>query len=146
MESGLRAASSSSLNGSAHVGGQVTTVPIVGPSGSEVLATVAESGNGRPVVFLHGLVGLNDHWEGVVKSISDRARCMMLEIPLLGLRGPDCSIGGATELTVRFLEKHIGEPAVLVGNSFGGHVALRIALERPDLVNGLVLAGSSGLI
>jgi pimeloyl-ACP methyl ester carboxylesterase len=33
-----------------------------------------------------------------------------------------------------------------VGNSFGGHVALKIAIERPDLVRGLVLAGASGLI
>ena len=35
---------------------------------------------------------------------------------------------------------------ILLGNSFGGHVALRIALERPDLIGGLVLAGASGLI
>jgi pimeloyl-ACP methyl ester carboxylesterase len=34
----------------------------------------------------------------------------------------------------------------LVGNSFGGHIALKIALERPDLIGGLVLAGASGLI
>lgn len=32
-----------------------------------------------------------------------------------------------------------GEKAVIVGHSFGGAVALRIALDRPDLVSGLVL-------
>ncbi|MEL7128263.1 MAG: alpha/beta hydrolase [Pseudomonadota bacterium] len=32
-----------------------------------------------------------------------------------------------------------GEPAIIVGHSFGGAVALRLALDRPDLVNGLVL-------
>ncbi len=32
-----------------------------------------------------------------------------------------------------------GEPAVIVGHSFGGSVALRLALDRPDLVSGLVL-------
>jgi len=69
----------------------------------------------------------------------------MLEFPLLDLQGEDCSIHGVTELTVRFLERHVREPAVLVGNSFGGHVALRVAVERPELVAGLVLAGSSGL-
>jgi len=146
MELGLRAASSTSLNGSARLEGGVRSVPIIGPSGTEVPASVAESGSGRPIVFLHGLVGLNDHWEGVDQTISKHARCMMLQIPLLDLRGPDCSIGGVTELTIKFLEERVGEPAMLVGNSFGGHVALRIALERPDLVYGLVLAGSSGLI
>jgi len=40
----------------------------------------------------------------------------------------------------------VREPSVVVGNSFGGHVALRIALDRPDLIRGLVLAGSAGLI
>lgn len=35
---------------------------------------------------------------------------------------------------------------ILVGNSFGGHIALKIALARPDLIGGLVLAGASGLI
>ena len=32
-----------------------------------------------------------------------------------------------------------GEKAVVVGHSFGGAVALRLALDRPDLVRGLVL-------
>ena len=30
-----------------------------------------------------------------------------------------------------------GEKAVIVGHSFGGAVALRLALDRPDLVKGL---------
>jgi pimeloyl-ACP methyl ester carboxylesterase len=97
-------------------------------------------------VFLHGLVGLNDHWDEVVQRLTGRCRCVMLQLPLLDLEGDDCSIHGATELTVRFLEQHLRERAIVVGNSFGGHVALRIALERPDLLSGLVLAGSSGLI
>lgn len=124
--------------------------PVVLPGdGGKVHAQVADVGAGRPVVFLHGLAGLNEHWEDVVKRVKDRVRCIMLELPLLDLKGADCSIDGVTNLTARFLERNLsGERAVLVGNSFGGHVALRIALDRPDLVNGgggLVLAGSSGL-
>ncbi len=114
--------------------------------GGKVHARVAEVGSGRPVVFLHGLAGLNEHWEDVVRRVKDRVRCVMLEVPLLELKGADCSLDGVVGLTARFLERHLaGERAVLVGNSFGGHVALRIALDRPDLVGGLVLAGSSGL-
>lgn len=117
--------------------------------GGKVQARVADIGAGRPVVFLHGLAGLNDHWEEVVGRVKDRVRCIMLELPLLDLRGPDCSLDGVVALTARFLERHLaGQRVVLVGNSFGGHVALRLALDRPDLTNkggGLVLAGSSGL-
>jgi pimeloyl-ACP methyl ester carboxylesterase len=109
---------------------------------------VAEVGRGRPVVFLHGLVGLNDHWEGVVQRVRHRLRCILLEIPLLSLSGDDCSIEGVEALTAQFLADLRGlRPApILVGNSFGGHVALRLALNRPELVGGLVLAGSSGLV
>lgn len=124
-----------------------TSVVLRGASGQDIVARVVDQGSGRPFVFLHGLVGLNDHWEEVVRRTKHRARCIMLEIPLLELRGPDCSVDGVTELTASFLRQALpGEPAVLVGNSFGGHVALRIALDYPDLVQALVLAGSSGLI
>lgn len=126
--------------------GQSTAVRLIGPAETPVQAGVVETGSGRPIVFLHGLVGLNEHWEAVVRLIQGHARCVRLELPLLDLRGRDCSIEGVTELTIRYLAEHLGEPAVLVGNSFGGHVALRVALERPDLVDGLVLTGSSGLI
>jgi len=112
----------------------------------DVQADTVESGVGPRVVFLHGLVGLNDHWSHVVHRGDQVFRSTLLELPLLGLKGDDCSIHGATELTIRFLDDHLRTPAVLVGNSFGGHVALKIALERPDLVRGLVLAGASGLI
>jgi pimeloyl-ACP methyl ester carboxylesterase len=120
----------------------------VGEAGSEnaLEATVVEIGTGTPIVFLHGLVGLNEHWEGVVERISDRTRCIMFEMPLLSLRGDHCSIHGVTNLTAQFLREYLDEPAVLVGNSFGGHVALRLALEHKELVKGLTLAGSSGLI
>jgi 2-hydroxy-6-oxonona-2,4-dienedioate hydrolase len=128
------------------------TVTLRGLSGEDVPAKLVDVGRGRPVVFLHGLVGLNDHWEDVVRRVQHKARCIMLEIPLLQLRDEDCSVSGVSVLTERFLEQHLGigsrtdDQAVLVGNSFGGHVALRIALQRPDMVGGLVLAGSSGLI
>lgn len=126
--------------------GKVLSEWPVKPGETEVMATVQDLGEGVPVVFLHGLVGLNEHWEGVVERVNHKVRCILFELPLLRLRGDDCSIHGATRLTARFLSERFTEPVVLVGNSFGGHVALRIALEHPLLVRGLVLAGSSGLI
>jgi pimeloyl-ACP methyl ester carboxylesterase len=116
------------------------------PDGEGLMATVHEVGTGVPFVFLHGLVGLNEHWEGVVDRVSGKVRCVLFELPLLQLRGEHCSIHGATDLTARFLRQYFNEPVVLVGNSFGGHVAARLAIYCPELVRGVVLAGASGLI
>ena len=122
------------------------TLQLRGKAGVDVPVRVTERGQGEDVVFLHGLVGLNDHWELVIERIADRARSTALEVPLLSLTGDDCSIHGVTTLTAEFLSSQLRRPAVLVGNSFGGHVALKIALEHPHLCRGLVLAGASGLI
>ena len=118
-----------------------------GVAATGLAARVEETGlvGGTPVVFLHGLVGLNDHWEGVVERLRERARCVRFEMPLLRLSGDDCSIEGVTQITSAYLRERIGKPAVLVGNSFGGHVAMKIACAEPGLVKGLVLAGASGL-
>jgi pimeloyl-ACP methyl ester carboxylesterase len=121
-------------------------VELHGVSGKRIVADVVERGEGPVVVFLHGLVGLNEHWGRVVDSVCDRVKCVTLEMPLLELRGVDCSLTAVSAMTMQFLDKHIDGPAILVGNSFGGHVALRVTHERPELVSALVLAGSSGLI
>ncbi len=121
-------------------------ITLVGADAEPIRADVLETGSGPRVVFLHGLVGLNEHWEEVINRVSADMACTTVEIPLLELKGATCSIHGVADLTIQFLEEYVGEPAILVGNSFGGHVACRIAIKQPDLVRGLVLAGSSGMI
>jgi len=119
---------------------------VTGLSGRPIEAKVKAFGSGKTMCFLHGLVGLNDHWELSAMQLAECRRCILLEVPLLSLRGDDCSITGVTELTAAFLRDNADGPVTLVGNSFGGHVALRLALDYPDLVDSLILAGSSGLI
>lgn len=145
MEAPLTAVSSISAATQGKMARARTSIWRWDPS-EELAANVQDIGTGLPVVFLHGLVGLNEHWDAVVERVCDRVRCVLFQLPLLQLRRDDCSIQGAARLTEQFLRETIKEPVVLVGNSFGGHVALRLALESSDLVRGLVLAGSSGLI
>jgi pimeloyl-ACP methyl ester carboxylesterase len=104
-------------------------------------------GSGPRTIFLHGLMGLNEHWDTSVRWLAGHLRCEMLEFPLLELPPDDGTVAGVTALVIQYLEETAGqrEPVVLVGNSFGGHVALRVAMERPELVSALVLAGASGL-
>lgn len=106
---------------------------------------VEEVGEGEPVIFLHGLLGLNEHWAPAVEILSKRARCIMLEFPLGELPHKLCSIDAVTAMVKRELAELIDGPAIYVGNSLGGHLALHLALDHPEAVRGIVLAGSSGL-
>lgn len=128
------------------IGGGARTAHWEVPESDGLTAKVIDVGRGVPVVFLHGLVGLNEHWEGVVERTRTKMRCVLFELPLLQLRGDQCSIHGATEVTAKFLREYLNEPAVLVGNSFGGHIAAKLAMAHPKQVRGLVLAGASGII
>jgi len=106
---------------------------------------IDRAGIGPPVVFLNGLLGLNSHWFPCLPYLIHDHECLLLQPPLLEMKGKGCSVDGVVQLTLSILETLIDRPAVFVGNSLGGHVALRIALQRPDVVRGLVLVGSSGL-
>jgi pimeloyl-ACP methyl ester carboxylesterase len=104
-----------------------------------------ERGQGEPLVLLHGLMGRMDHWEGVLDSLGDVCRPIALALPTLdsGLREP--SIRELSRYVHEFLQALEIPRAVIGGNSLGGHVALTLALDHPERVSGLVLAGSSGL-
>ncbi|MBL8964995.1 MAG: alpha/beta hydrolase [Phycisphaeraceae bacterium] len=120
-------------------------ITLRGLSGRDIPARLRRVGRGRRAVFLHGMLAHNAHWEPLLAKVRDRWQCTMLELPLIDLRNEDCSIDGVTHLTSRFIERFAPAPAVYLGSSFGGHVALRIALERSELVSGLILAGAAGV-
>ncbi len=111
----------------------------------DVVVRVDEVGSGPPMVFIHGLVGVNSHWLPTARALAPRTRCLLVETPLLQLRGRHCNVEGVADILSRTISQLTDQPAIVVGSSFGGHVALRIALERPELCRALVLTGASGL-
>lgn len=102
-------------------------------------------GTGAPIVILNGLLGQNDHWFGAVRTLAKAGECILIQPPLLEMKGKGCSVDGVTALSASLIESLVDEPPVIIGNSLGGHVALRIALAHQHLPRGLVLVGSSGL-
>jgi pimeloyl-ACP methyl ester carboxylesterase len=111
---------------------------------------VIESGDGPPVVQLHGNntsslshLMLLDHLPGVQSYLVDR--------PGFGLSEPDdFPRERFRQNIVRFLDEvldalDVGSP-VLLGASGGGVVATWYTLDRPERVRGLVLLGSVPLL
>ena len=103
---------------------------------------IDRAGRGEPVIVLNGLLGLNKHWMTCLNHWAARHEVFLLEPPLLEMKGPGCSVDGVTRMIAGVIEALVDRPAVMVGNSLGGHVALRMALEHKRLVRRLVLVGS----
>jgi glycerol-3-phosphate dehydrogenase len=99
-------------------------------------------GAGRNVVLVHGLGGSHVNWIGVAPALSRRARVLAPDLVGFGRTPPagrSSSVEANRALLDRFLSSVVGGPAVLVGNSMGGLIAIQQAALRPESVAGLVL-------
>jgi 3-oxoadipate enol-lactonase len=118
---------------SASSGGAVRRRPGAGSSslGSSTVIAV------RRVVLLHSALGDSRLWRDQVEALSRRFEVVAPDLPGFGEEA-------VPEEPFSFVDRVAGLlPAALVGNSFGGAVALRTAMARPDDVDRLVLVASS---
>jgi len=104
-----------------------------------------ERGEGEPVLLLHGLLGEMDHWEATLEALGPFRRPIALELPIFDPDLTDVSVPALADHVRQFMEAIELPPAIVCGNSLGGHVALELALSWPCGVEGLILTGSSGL-
>jgi len=95
-----------------------------------------------PVVALHSSASNASQWDGLIADLSERHDVFAYDLPGYG-KDPqqDGTNAGLDALAEPVLDKiaKLGEPVHLVGHSFGGGVAIKIALARPDLVVSLTL-------
>lgn len=104
-----------------------------------------ESGDGPPVVFLHGLGGTRTAWGPQLRGLNDRFRCIAWDMPGYGESAPvnPLTFEAIAQSLVSLLD-HLDLPEVdMVGLSFGGMHALHTALNFPDRVRRMVLADTS---
>jgi pimeloyl-ACP methyl ester carboxylesterase len=102
---------------------------------------VRESGQGRPIVVVHGGMGAAAHWDPVSELLAPSWRILGLERRLYGRSGPPQSphsMAHEAEDVVAVLAA-VGEPAIVVGHSSGAVATLEAALLRPANLAGLVL-------
>jgi len=96
-----------------------------------------------PMVLVHGLGGAAINWLAVGPSLA--RRCRVLALDLLGFGrtppiGGSCALSAQRQLLDRFLREVVRAPAILVGNSMGGLIAMQEAATEPGRVMGLILA------
>ncbi len=107
---------------------------------------VVEAGTEGPhVLLLHGLLGALSNWDSILPIAAKYSRLTALQFPILTGHRSEVRVKSLAAYTECYIRTRCEGPVVLCGNSLGGHVALRVALTSPELVDCLVLSGASGL-
>ncbi len=113
---------------------------------------VAEAGTGAPIVLLHGggpgASGVSNYSRNI-EALAQHFRVLVPDLPGYGrsAKGVDRSDPfGYLADHIRGMLDELGiQRAHLVGNSYGGSCALRLALDTPHRVDKLVLMGPGGV-
>lgn len=95
------------------------------------------------ILFLPGALGRTQLWEPVASLLSHPAPKRHVGWPGFASIPSDPFVNGIDDLVKMVLAK-VDRPTALVAQSMGGAIAVRAALEKPELITHLVLAVTSG--
>lgn len=112
--------------------------------GPDPLHVAVDAGDGPTVVLLHGFTQTGISWRPVVERL--RHRTVRVDLPGHGGSGDiEADLSTTAALVAAAIARHGGPDGapVLVGYSMGGRVALRLAIDRPTALSGLVLLGAT---
>lgn len=101
-----------------------------------------EHGTGAPLVALHGAGVDHREIEAAVEAVVPAGyRRIYPDLPGMGRTAADGLAGNddVVRLIGDLVEHLAGEPALLLGHSYGAYVARGVAARRPEVVRGLAL-------
>ena len=111
-----------------------------------------EDGKGTPVVFVHGSgpgVTAYANWRLVMPGLAPHYRALAPDMVGFGYTdrpaGVTYNVQTWADQTIGFMDALDIQTASVVGNSFGGGIALRMATQHPERIGKLVLMGSMGV-
>jgi 3-oxoadipate enol-lactonase len=102
----------------------------------------AQAGSGPPLVLLHSLLSDRASFDGIVPELAERFRVVVPELP--GFGRSEAVSGGLAAVADRMAgaidDLADGENVIVLGNGYGGFVALQMAIRHPDIATRLILA------
>jgi 3-oxoadipate enol-lactonase len=104
----------------------------------------AQTGTGPPLFLLHSLLSDRASFDAVAPKLSQSFRVIVPELP--GFGRSLAVNGGLAAIADRMAEAvkdgSLGENAIVLGNGYGGFVALQMAIHHPGIATRLILADS----
>ena len=124
------------------------------PDGAQYLAVgglrirYVAAGQGKPLVLLHGWGTSLDTFGAMIEDLKRQFRITAFDFP--GHGGSDMppvtwTVDAFVGLTMGVMAELGIERASVLGHSFGGRVAIKLAAAHPEMVDRLILVDSAGV-
>lgn len=106
-------------------------------------------GKGPTVLLLHGWGGCIGSMAPIRDSLKRSYRVITVDLPGFGLSERPPAVWGSAEygaaIAELLRETDTPQTVAVIGHSFGGKVAIRLALANPGITRSLVLVGTPGV-
>jgi len=116
-------------------------------SGARIQYYERRLGSGPVLLFLHGWRSDGLVWNKLAGLLPRDYNVFALDLPGFGYSDAppqSADLSYYVQTVVSFVEKLSLKNVVIIGHSFGGRVAIKLAAERPEWLAGLVLANAAG--
>jgi esterase len=99
------------------------------------------SGQGTPLIILHGLFGSSDNWHTLAKTFALTHSVFALDQRNHGQspHSDDFNYRLLTEDLFEFVQEHKLQDVNIIGHSMGGKTAMNFAIRYPDLTRKLIV-------
>ncbi len=100
-----------------------------------------KSGEGAPLIILHGLFGSSDNWMSIAKVLSEQYTVYLPDQRNHGQSGDNdvFDYDSMAEDLKAFIKQHSIENPFIIGHSMGGKVSMTFASRYPELLRKLVV-------
>jgi len=104
-------------------------------------------GNGENVLFIHGSMGSVEDWETLYPLLEDKYRVTAIDRPGMGfsdIKNNDYTLHGNAKILRQIIKKLDLKNVIIVGHSFGGAIAIKMAIDYDENIKGYLLLAPIG--